>query len=102
MQMKLWKGNVFTSVYQEFCPGEVYTPCPRVDTPQQTSLADTSGRHPPSTHPWQTPPGSWLLQRMVPIILECILVVDASTGRERLIRSHSSARFCFELSGNSN
>ena len=24
------------------------------------------------------------------------------TGRERLIRSHSSARFCFELSGNSN
>ena len=26
----------------------------------------------------------------------------SSTGRERLIRSHSSARFCFELSGNSN
>ena len=25
-----------------------------------------------------------------------------STGRERLIRSHSSARFCFELSGNLN
>ena len=24
------------------------------------------------------------------------------TGRERLIRSHSSARFSFELSGNSN
>ena len=24
------------------------------------------------------------------------------TARERLIRSHSSARFCFELSGNSN
>ena len=24
------------------------------------------------------------------------------TGREWLIRSHSSARFCFELSGNSN
>ena len=24
------------------------------------------------------------------------------TGRERLIRSHSSARFCFQLSGNSN
>ena len=24
------------------------------------------------------------------------------TGRERLIRSHSPARFCFELSGNSN
>ena len=25
-----------------------------------------------------------------------------TTGREWLIRSHSSARFCFELSGNSN
>ena len=25
-----------------------------------------------------------------------------NTGRERLIRSHSSARFCFESSGNSN
>ena len=25
-----------------------------------------------------------------------------TTGRERLIRSHSSARFCFKLSGNSN
>ena len=30
------------------------------------------------------------------------LSVSAITGRERLIRSHSSARFCFELSGNSN
>ena len=28
--------------------------------------------------------------------------VNHVTGRERLIRSHSSARFCFELSGNSN
>ena len=27
---------------------------------------------------------------------------DLHTGRERLIRSHSSARFYFELSGNSN
>ena len=27
---------------------------------------------------------------------------STSTGRERLIRSHSSAMFCFELSGNSN
>ena len=25
-----------------------------------------------------------------------------NTGQARLIRSHSSARFCFELSGNSN
>ena len=28
--------------------------------------------------------------------------VQSVTGRERLIRSHSSARFSFELSGNSN
>ena len=27
---------------------------------------------------------------------------NAVTGWERLIRSHSSARFCFELSGSSN
>ena len=27
---------------------------------------------------------------------------NGTTGRARLIRSHSSARFCFELSGNSN
>ena len=27
---------------------------------------------------------------------------EVTTGREWLIRSHSSARFCFELSGNSN
>ena len=27
---------------------------------------------------------------------------ELDTGRARLIRSHSSARFCFELSGNSN
>ena len=29
-------------------------------------------------------------------------VFKLCTGRERLIRSHSSARFSFELSGNSN
>ena len=33
-----------------------------------------------------------------PVTLE----VKGTTGRARLIRSHSSARFCFELSGNSN
>ena len=36
----------------------------------------------------------------------CFKITDSSnvktTGWERLIRSHSSARFCFELSGNSN
>ena len=29
-------------------------------------------------------------------------MVGGCTGQERLIRSHSSARFCFEISGNSN
>ena len=29
-------------------------------------------------------------------------LISVITGRARLIRSHSSARFCFELSGNSN
>ena len=29
-------------------------------------------------------------------------VYDRDTGQERLIQSHSAARFCFELSGNSN
>ena len=29
-------------------------------------------------------------------------ISNGGTGRERLIRSLSSARFCFELSGNSN
>ena len=28
--------------------------------------------------------------------------MGGDTGQERLIRSHSSARFCFELSGNLN
>ena len=32
----------------------------------------------------------------------CFEIGKLTTGRERLIRSHSSARFCFELSGNSN
>ena len=34
--------------------------------------------------------------------LFCIQTILHTTGREWLIRSHSSARFCFELSGNSN
>ena len=37
-----------------------------------------------------------------PSTTRCIIVPLPYTGRERLIRSHSSARFCFELSGNSN
>ena len=81
--MKLRKGNVFTSVCQEFCLQGVGVHTPRADTPP--------GRHPPgqtppplSRHPlpwadtssWQTPspPGRQLLPRTVGILLECILV----------------------------
>ena len=35
-------------------------------------------------------------------VTEVLSLRQGITGRERLIRSHSSARFCFELSGNSN
>ena len=53
LQAKLQKGSVFTSVCQEFCPqGEVYTPLGTF------------------------PPGRWLLQQLVCILLECILVYD--------------------------
>ena len=41
----------------------------------------------------------------VTLKLKSLLTTDVifyNTGRERLIRSHSSARFSFELSGNSN
>ena len=34
--------------------------------------------------------------------MHLIMHEQCHTGRERLIRSHSLARFCFELSGNSN
>ena len=58
-QTKLRKGNVFTSVCQDFCPqgeGKVYTPWadapgqtpPCVDPPGQTPLL---GRHPPGRPP---------------------------------------------------
>ena len=36
------------------------------------------------------------------VIVKTNSLLKHNTGRERLIRSHSSARFCFELSGNSN
>ena len=76
-QAKLRKGNVFTSMCQEFCPhGGRCTPpgqtppgqtlalgrhSPWADTPQ----ADTLRRTPPSRRP---------RQRTVPILQECILV----------------------------
>ena len=62
-QTKLRKGNVFTSVCQEFCAQSGQTPPPpRPDHSRQT---------PPSPHIKR------LLQRMVRILLECILVTFA-------------------------
>ena len=71
--MKLRKGNVFTSVCQEFCPGGVYPsmhwihppgrhlPSRHPHPPGQTPWEDTPpGRHPPGKTPppsGQTPPG---------------------------------------------
>ena len=96
-QTKSRKGNVFTSVCQEFCPqeGGVYpsmhwasSPQAETPTPRQTLPGLTPpplGRHPPgqTSHlgrhpPGQTPPWAdtppWPLQQMVRILLECILV----------------------------
>ena len=42
------------------------------------------------------------LKRLTPMLKLRNLHTSVYTGRERLIRSHSSARFSFELSGNSN
>ena len=42
----------------------------------------------------------WILETTHP--QKHVKFLDQYTGQERLIRSHSSARFCFELSGNSN
>ena len=63
------KGNVFTSVCQEFCPWWGCTP-PWEDNPPSadTSRADT----PPEQTP--PPPSRRLLQQTVRILLECILV----------------------------
>ena len=101
------------------------TPLGRHPLQADTLQADTllgrhpAGRHPPGQTsrgrhpPGQTPPAhwmlgyTWLLLQMVCILLECIFVFlcqlrNSITGWERLIRSHSLARFCFELSGNLN
>ena len=85
------KGNVFTSVCQEFCPwgGGVHpqadTPLgrhppdrhPRADTPQaNTPLGrHNPGRHPPlqAYIPRQTPPRKMATAVVVRILLECIL-----------------------------
>ena len=70
-QQWLWKGNIFTSVCQEICPGGSaplgYTPWADIPAPWQT--------------PWQTPPTHrrppW---RTVRILLECILVYTLNSS----------------------
>ena len=63
-QTKLRKGNVFTSVCQEFCPQEGGGVHPQTDLPP--------GRHPPGKTP--PAPSRRLLLRTLRILLECILV----------------------------
>ena len=63
------QGNVFTSVCNSVHGGGLVD-IPWADTP---SWADTPQADKP--HPGQTSPLSrWLLQRMVRILLECILI----------------------------
>ena len=47
---------------------------------------------------------AWAVSCSFVVYLDLLFVIGAvgHTGREWLIRSHSSARFCFELSGNLN
>ena len=82
-QTKLRKGNVFTSVCQEFCPqGGLpqcmlgYTPLGGQTPQRQTPHAGIHpGQAPPGgSPPWADPPSRRLLQRTVHILLECILV----------------------------
>ena len=65
-QTKLRKGNVFTSVCQEFCPQEGGGVHPQTDLPP--------GRHPPGKTP--PAPSRRLLLRTLRILLECILVLN--------------------------
>ena len=76
LQMKLWKGNVFTPVCQSFCSQGVCTVHARIYTPLSRPPRQTPpGQTPPcedtllSRHPTRRP-----LQRMVRILLECFLV----------------------------
>ena len=61
-QTKLWKGNVFISMCQEFCLwGEVYTPR-QIPSPGIHPLADTPWQTPPTPpgrHPLADTPPSW-------------------------------------------
>ena len=71
---KLWQGNIFTSVCQEFCPRGGVWCLPQcmlgytTPSPGRYPL----GRHPPADTPL---PRRRLLQRTVRILLECILVI---------------------------
>ena len=74
-QTKLRKGNVFTSVCQEFCPQGGSRPRPRGCLPRGGAVQAQGGV---SQHALrQTPPPSRrLLLQTVCILLECILVLN--------------------------
>ena len=118
-------GNVFTSVCYFFCPqvggvsrramgqGVGIPACngtgvsARGCLPRVVCLGNVwPGGLSATPNPTGRQPPRWPLKQVVHILLKCILVFSFHcfhyTGREQLIRSHSSARFCFELSGNSN
>ena len=63
--------------------------------PQQPCMPPINNACPPTT----TDP---LATTHAPAVNRMTNRCKSITGRARLIRSHSSARFCFELSGNSN
>ena len=84
-QTKLRKGNVFTSVCHEFCPGG------GVHLPGRHPLL---GRH--STRqktPRLTPPSRRSLQRTVPILLECILVLIEISVETIIMRESKKTSF---------
>ena len=81
-QTKLRKGNVLTSVCQEFCPWGEGSVHPLTDTPRQIPPGrHTPGRHPLSRHPLADTPTK--MQQTVRILLECILVLNETWNYEQ-------------------
>ena len=130
-QTKLWKGNVFTSVCQEFCPqGEGVADTPLWPTPpwadtspgRHPSRADTPpgqthplARHPPGRHPllgptpspWADPPARRPLQRTVRILMECILIFNSHFwiffySNRNNWRRNGTRRFCWNRGSKAN
>ena len=84
-QMKLWKGNIFTTVCQSFCSkwglcipaciGQTHPPLEKCPSPSQTPRSDPPEQTPPfPVHAGMHAPRRSLLLT-VRILLECILVL---------------------------